>query len=91
MIEKIFAWASEKTHLSPGENVWVNVDVLMTRDVCGPGSIGNSRKSLAKMLRYFIFNYLFVRILVNCSNQHVYKNNLRLCLLFCNGVEIRVQ
>ena len=44
MIEKIFAWASEKTHLSPGENVWVKVDVLMTHDVCGPGSIGIFKK-----------------------------------------------
>ncbi|KAL3812416.1 hypothetical protein ACJIZ3_013684 [Penstemon smallii] len=40
MTEKILARASEKTHLSPGENSWVNVDVLMTHDVCGPGSIG---------------------------------------------------
>ncbi|OIW21685.1 hypothetical protein TanjilG_08088 [Lupinus angustifolius] len=40
MTEKIFARASEKSYLSPGDNVWVNVDVLMTHDVCGPGSIG---------------------------------------------------
>ncbi|XP_061338234.1 3-isopropylmalate dehydratase large subunit, chloroplastic-like isoform X1 [Gastrolobium bilobum] len=40
MTEKIFARASEKAQLSPGDNVWVNVDVLMTHDVCGPGSIG---------------------------------------------------
>ncbi|GMP77618.1 hypothetical protein CsSME_00033834 [Camellia sinensis var. sinensis] len=38
MTEKILARASEKPQLSPGENVWVNVDVLMTHDVCGPGS-----------------------------------------------------
>ena len=24
----------------PGENVWIDVDVLMTHDVCGPGTIG---------------------------------------------------
>ncbi|GJT07836.1 Orf y [Tanacetum coccineum] len=40
MTEKIFARASEKSKVSPGENVWVNVDVLMTHDVCGPGAIG---------------------------------------------------
>ena len=40
MTEKILARASEKPHLSPGDNVWVNVDILMTHDVCGPGSIG---------------------------------------------------
>jgi len=40
MTEKILARASEKAQLSPGDNVWVNIDVLMTHDVCGPGSIG---------------------------------------------------
>ncbi|KAL0388319.1 UNVERIFIED_CONTAM: 3-isopropylmalate dehydratase large subunit, chloroplastic [Sesamum radiatum] len=40
MTEKILARASEKTQLVPGDNVWVNVDILMTHDVCGPGSIG---------------------------------------------------
>ncbi|KAL0456899.1 UNVERIFIED_CONTAM: 3-isopropylmalate dehydratase large subunit, chloroplastic [Sesamum latifolium] len=40
MTEKILARASEKSQLVPGDNVWVNVDILMTHDVCGPGSIG---------------------------------------------------
>ncbi|XP_029124941.1 3-isopropylmalate dehydratase large subunit, chloroplastic [Cajanus cajan] len=40
LTEKILAKASEKAQLSPGDNVWVNVDVFMTHDVCGPGSIG---------------------------------------------------
>ncbi|KAH1204248.1 3-isopropylmalate dehydratase large subunit, chloroplastic [Glycine max] len=40
MTEKILARASEKVQLTPGDNVWVNVDILMTHDVCGPGSIG---------------------------------------------------
>jgi len=37
--EKIFAKASCKKILQPGENVWLNVDVLMTHDVCGPPTI----------------------------------------------------
>ncbi len=40
MTEKILARASGKRAVSPGENVWVNADVLMTHDVCGPGTIG---------------------------------------------------
>jgi 3-isopropylmalate/(R)-2-methylmalate dehydratase large subunit len=40
MTEKILAKHSGKAHVDPGENVWVNVDVLMTHDVCGPGTIG---------------------------------------------------
>lgn len=40
LTEKVLARASGKTHVNPGDNVWVNVDVLMTHDVCGPGTIG---------------------------------------------------
>ena len=38
--EKILAKHSSKEHVKPGEIVWVDVDVLMTHDVCGPGTIG---------------------------------------------------
>ncbi len=34
--EKIMAKSSGKDKVSPGESVWLNVDVLMTHDVCGP-------------------------------------------------------
>ena len=34
------ARAAGKTTVRPGDNVWVNVDILMTHDVCGPGTIG---------------------------------------------------
>ena len=34
------ARAAGKTTVRPGDNIWVNVDVLMTHDVCGPGTIG---------------------------------------------------
>jgi 3-isopropylmalate/(R)-2-methylmalate dehydratase large subunit len=48
MTEKIFARSSKKTQLSPGENVWVNVDTLMTHDVSGPGSIGIFKKEFGE-------------------------------------------
>jgi 3-isopropylmalate/(R)-2-methylmalate dehydratase large subunit len=38
--EKILARAANRPSLSPGENVWVSADLLMTHDVCGPGTIG---------------------------------------------------
>lgn len=38
--EKILAKASGKESVIPGENVWVNADILLTHDVCGPGTIG---------------------------------------------------
>ena len=40
LTEKIMARAAGKTTVQPGDNVWVNVDILMTHDVCGPGTIG---------------------------------------------------
>ena len=40
MTEKIMAAHAGRESVAPGENIWVNVDVLMTHDVCGPGTIG---------------------------------------------------
>jgi 3-isopropylmalate/(R)-2-methylmalate dehydratase large subunit len=38
--EKILAGHCGKAVVSPDENVWCNIDVMMTHDVCGPGTIG---------------------------------------------------
>jgi 3-isopropylmalate/(R)-2-methylmalate dehydratase large subunit len=40
LTEKILARAAGKSSVQAGENVWVKADVLMTHDVCGPGTIG---------------------------------------------------
>lgn len=40
MTEKILARHAGKDSVEPGDNIWVDVDVLMTHDVCGPGTIG---------------------------------------------------
>jgi 3-isopropylmalate/(R)-2-methylmalate dehydratase large subunit len=37
--EKIMAKSSGKEKVIPGENIWLNVDTLMTHDVCGPPTI----------------------------------------------------
>ncbi len=37
--EKILAKSAKRNHVSPGENIWLDVDVLMTHDVCGPPTI----------------------------------------------------
>ena len=44
LTEKILADHAKRDTVSPGENVWCDVDVLMTHDVCGPGTIGVFRK-----------------------------------------------
>src|ERR1700757_3446712 len=40
LTEKILARASGRPRVQPGDNVWVETDILLTHDVCGPGSIG---------------------------------------------------
>ncbi len=42
--EKILAKHSGKKKVEPGENVWVDVDVLMTHDICGPPTFAIFKK-----------------------------------------------
>ena len=42
--EKILAAHAGRSHVTPDENVWCAVDILMTHDVCGPGTIGIFQK-----------------------------------------------
>lgn len=38
--EKILARAAGERKVAPGQNIWVEADILLTHDVCGPGTIG---------------------------------------------------
>lgn len=40
MTEKILAAHSGNGQVRPGDNIWTNVDKLLTHDVCGPGTFG---------------------------------------------------
>jgi 3-isopropylmalate/(R)-2-methylmalate dehydratase large subunit len=40
LTEKILARHAGRAHVQPDDNIWVDADVLMTHDVCGPGTIG---------------------------------------------------
>jgi 3-isopropylmalate/(R)-2-methylmalate dehydratase large subunit len=42
--EKILAHAAGYASVRAGDNVWVQADLLMTHDVCGPGTIGIFRR-----------------------------------------------
>jgi 3-isopropylmalate/(R)-2-methylmalate dehydratase large subunit len=44
LTEKILARHAGRDAVSPGDSVWVDVDVLLTHDVCGPGTIGIFKK-----------------------------------------------
>jgi 3-isopropylmalate/(R)-2-methylmalate dehydratase large subunit len=48
LTEKILARHAGRDHVEPGENIWTNVDVLMTHDVCGPGTIGVFQQHFGK-------------------------------------------
>jgi 3-isopropylmalate/(R)-2-methylmalate dehydratase large subunit len=48
LTEKLLARASGKSTVAAGDNIWVNADVLMTHDVCGPGTIGVFKREFGK-------------------------------------------
>ena len=51
--ERILARHAGKEHVQPGENVWIDVDVLMTHDVCGPGVIGVFEEEFGRDAKVF--------------------------------------
>lgn len=48
LTEKILAKHAHRDSVLPGDNIWVDIDVLMTHDVCGPGTIGVFHKHFGK-------------------------------------------
>src|SRR2546426_7036840 len=48
MTEKILARHAGRSHVVPGDNVWIDTDILMTHDVCGPGTIGVFKQHFGK-------------------------------------------
>lgn len=53
MTEKILANHSGRDAVQPGDNVWIDVDILMTHDVCGPGTIGIFHKHFGRNAKVF--------------------------------------
>lgn len=58
--EKILAKASKRSHVNPGENVWLNIDVLMTHDVCGPPTIAIWKKEFGDKAKIWDKNKLVI-------------------------------
>jgi 3-isopropylmalate/(R)-2-methylmalate dehydratase large subunit len=46
--EKILSKSSKRKQVEPGENIWLDVDVLMTHDVCGPPTIAIWKREFGK-------------------------------------------
>lgn len=53
LTEKILARAAGKAHVSPGDNIWIDVDILLTHDVCGPGTIGVFKREFGEKASVF--------------------------------------
>ncbi|MFQ5769387.1 MAG: aconitase/3-isopropylmalate dehydratase large subunit family protein [bacterium] len=49
--EKIVAKHAGKAQVQPGESVWIDVDILMTHDVCGPPTIAIFKKQIGDKAR----------------------------------------
>src|SRR4030065_473412 len=58
--EKILAKSAGKTFMEPGQNVWLNVDVLMTHDVCGPPTIEIWKREFGKSAKIWDKNKLVI-------------------------------
>jgi 3-isopropylmalate/(R)-2-methylmalate dehydratase large subunit len=51
LTEKLLARAAGKASVQAGDNVWVKADILMTHDVCGPGTIGVFHREFGRNAR----------------------------------------
>lgn len=51
LTEKILARHAGRDRVEPGETLWVDIDVLMTHDVCGPGTIGIFKREFGQVAR----------------------------------------
>jgi len=58
--EKILAKSAGRKIVNPGENIWLNVDVLMTHDVCGPPTIGIWKREFGEKAKIWDKNKLVI-------------------------------
>ena len=58
--EKILAKSAKRKYVTPGESVWLDVDVLMTHDVCGPPTIEIWKREFGKNAKIWDKNKLAI-------------------------------
>jgi 3-isopropylmalate/(R)-2-methylmalate dehydratase large subunit len=69
--EKILAKSAQKKLVKPGENVWLNVDVLMTHDVCGPPAIQIWKNEFGERAKIWDKNKVVI-----FPDHYIFTNNL---------------
>jgi len=74
--EKILAKSAGKDFVKPGENIWLNVDVLMTHDVCGPPTIGIWKNEFGEKAKIWDKEKLviFPDHYIYTANKHANRN-----------------
>jgi 3-isopropylmalate/(R)-2-methylmalate dehydratase large subunit len=74
--EKILAASSGRQKVIPGENIWLNVDVLMTHDVCGPPTFAIWKKEFGEKAKIWDKNKLviFPDHYIFTKNEHANRN-----------------
>ncbi|MBX2821518.1 MAG: 3-isopropylmalate dehydratase large subunit [Rhodothermaceae bacterium] len=74
--EKIMARNSGRDRVSPGENIWIDVDVLMTHDVCGPPTIGIFKREFGEDAKVWDPNKLVIMPdhYIFTSDRHANRN-----------------
>ncbi|MCX6902298.1 MAG: aconitase family protein [Verrucomicrobia bacterium] len=60
LTETILARASGKRRVQAGDNIWVSADVLMTHDVCGPGTIGVFKREFGQSAKVWDRNKIVI-------------------------------
>ncbi len=68
--EKILAKSAMKKNVQPGENIWLNVDVLMTHDVCGPPTIAIWKREFGEDAKIWDKNKLVI-----FPDHYIYTKN----------------
>ncbi|MEE9429826.1 MAG: 3-isopropylmalate dehydratase large subunit [Melioribacteraceae bacterium] len=74
--EKIMAKSAGKESVTTGESIWLNVDTLMTHDVCGPPVIGIWKKEFGEKAKVWDKNKLviFPDHYIFTANKHANRN-----------------
>ncbi|MBN2570749.1 MAG: 3-isopropylmalate dehydratase large subunit [Ignavibacteriales bacterium] len=70
--EKILAKASGKKEISSGDNIWLNVDVLLTHDVCGPPTIEIWKKEFGESAKIWDINKVVI-----IPDHYIYTKNVQ--------------
>ncbi|MCB0717576.1 MAG: 3-isopropylmalate dehydratase large subunit [Bacteroidetes bacterium] len=76
LTEKIIARHAGRDRVAPGEHVWIDIDVLMTHDVCGPPTIDIFKREFGEAARVWDKEKLVIMPdhYIFTANKHAHRN-----------------